>query len=81
MIRVDFNETFAPMAKFIIMRCIVVTRMAMDWEIYQINIKTTFFKNKVLKVEIYIDQPEWFIQTQKNFVRAQVIAEGVLSSN
>lgn len=36
----------------------------MDWEIHQINIKATFF-NEELDVEIYMDQPQEFVQKNK----------------
>ena len=37
---IDFSETFAPVAKFI--RCILALGTTMDWEIYQMDVKTTF---------------------------------------
>ena len=51
---VDFNETFALVAKFIIIRCILALGAAMNWEIRQMNVKTTFL-NEILEVEIYMD--------------------------
>ena len=51
---VDFNE-------FITIRCILTLGAAMDWEIHQIDVKTTFL-NGILEVEIYMDQPEGFLQ-------------------
>lgn len=36
---VNFNETFAPMAKFMTIKCICGIGMAMDWEIHQMDIK------------------------------------------
>ena len=41
--RVDFNETFAPVAKFIIIKCIRTLWVTMDWEIHQMNVKAIFF--------------------------------------
>lgn len=32
--RVYFNETFAPMAKFITIRCITALELAMNWKIH-----------------------------------------------
>ena len=61
MVGVNFNETFAPMAKFITFTYILAIKTTMDWEIHQIDVKTTFFNN-VLEVEIYMDLPEEFIQ-------------------
>ena len=50
---VNFNEIFAPMVKLITIRCILAIKVAIDWEIHQMDVKTTIF-NGVLKVEIYI---------------------------
>ena len=55
---VDFNEVFASMAKFITIRCILALKAAL---IYQMLVKAAFF-NGILEVEIYIDQPEGFVQ-------------------
>jgi hypothetical protein len=40
--RVDFNETFGPVAKFITIICILAIRATLDWEIYQMNVKASF---------------------------------------
>ena len=52
-----FDETFASVAKFITIICILALGAAIDWHIYQMNVKTTFL-NGVLEMEIYMDQPE-----------------------
>lgn len=61
---VNFNETFALVAKFIIIRCILALGVSMDWEIHQMGVKMTFL-NEILEVEIYMDQLEGFIQEGK----------------
>lgn len=58
--RVDFNKTFAPVAKFINIICIFPLWAAMDWEIYEMNVNIVFF-NRTLEVEIYVHQPEDFV--------------------
>ena len=58
---VDFHKTLAPMAKFIIIRCIFTTRVTMDWEIHQMDLHTMSL-NGVLKVGICMDQLEEFVQ-------------------
>ena len=40
---VDFNETFVPVAKFITNICILAIRATLDWEIYQMDVKASFF--------------------------------------
>ena len=56
----DFNETFAPVAKFFTIICILTLGMALNWEIHQINVKIAFL-NEILEVEIYTNQLEGFI--------------------
>lgn len=57
---VDFNETYAPMAKFTTIRTIVVIWATMDLEMHQMDVKTTFL-NREFKEDIYVDQPQGFV--------------------
>lgn len=59
--RVDFHETFALVAKFITIRCMLALGAALDLEIHQMNVKTAFLK-PFLKEDIYMDQPKGFKQ-------------------
>ncbi len=61
---VDFNETFAPVAKFTTIRCILAIGAAMDLEIHQMDVKTAFL-NGELEEDIYMDQPQGFVQDGK----------------
>ena len=58
---VDFNETFALVAKFTTIRCIVALGTALDLEMHQINVKMAFL-NGDLEEDIYIEQPSRFVQ-------------------
>jgi hypothetical protein len=51
---VDYNETFAPIAKFTSIHCIFALATLEDMEIHQMDVKTTFF-NGQLEEEIYIE--------------------------
>ena len=57
---VDFNEIFSHVAKFIIIICILALGVVMNWEIYQMDVKTTFL-NEILELNIYMDQSEGFV--------------------
>lgn len=49
----DFNETFAPVAKFTTIRCILAIGATLDMEMQQMDVKATFF-NKDLEEDMYI---------------------------
>ncbi len=54
---VDYNETFAHVAKFTSICCILALVALEDMEIHQIDMKTTFL-NGELEEEIYMEQPQ-----------------------
>jgi hypothetical protein len=56
---VDFLETFAPMAKFNTIRCILTLGASLDLEIHQMDVKTAFL-NGELEEDIYMSQPQGF---------------------
>ena len=58
---VDFNETFAPVAKFTTIRCIVALGASLDLEMHQMDVKTAFL-NGDLEEDIYMEQPKGFVQ-------------------
>jgi len=58
--RVDYNETFAPVAKFTSIRCILALAALEDMEIHQMDMKTAFL-NGELEKEIYMEQPQGFM--------------------
>ena len=68
---VDFNETFAPVAKFSTIRCIVAIGAAMDLEMHQMDVKTAFLNPKLEEV-IYMDQPQGFVQEGKEHLKCKL---------
>ncbi len=60
----DFNETFALVAKFTTIRCMLAIGATMDLEIHQVDVKTAFL-NGELEEDIYMDQPQGFMQDGK----------------
>ncbi len=58
-IRLDYNETFAAVAKFVSIRCILALAAIEDMEIHQMDVKIAFF-NGDLEEEIYMEQPKGF---------------------
>jgi hypothetical protein len=57
---VDFNETFAPVAKFTSIRALLALAATYDLEIHQMDVKTAFL-NGDLEEDIYMVQPEGFV--------------------
>jgi len=51
---VDYNETFAPVAKLTSIRCIFALATLEDMEIHQMDMKTTFLNGKH-EEEIYME--------------------------
>eukprot|EP00253_Pinus_taeda_P004790 PITA_04790 len=56
---IDYEETFAPVARYTSIRSVISLATKMGWEIHQMDVKTTFL-NGVIEEEMYIEQPEGF---------------------
>nr|GEX61212.1 retrovirus-related Pol polyprotein from transposon TNT 1-94 [Tanacetum cinerariifolium] len=57
---IDFEESFAPVACIEAIRIFIVNAVSKNMIIYQMDVKTTFL-NGELKEEVYVSQPEGFI--------------------
>jgi hypothetical protein len=56
----DYDETFSPVARFESLRLLLALAALEDWEIHQMDVKSAFL-NGVLDEEIYMEQPEGFV--------------------
>ena len=56
---IDYEETFAPVARYSSIRMILALSAHMGWHIHQMDVKTAFL-NGVIEEEVYIEQPEGF---------------------
>ncbi|GJR64884.1 retrovirus-related pol polyprotein from transposon TNT 1-94 [Tanacetum coccineum] len=57
---IDFEESFAPGARLEAVRILVAYATHKSFPIYQIDVKTDFL-NGPLKEEVYVAQPDWFV--------------------
>ncbi|KAI5324560.1 hypothetical protein L3X38_033633 [Prunus dulcis] len=57
---IDFNETFAPVARLDTVRALVALAAQKNWKLFQLDVKSAFL-NGVLSEEVYVDQPLGFV--------------------
>ncbi|KAJ9555727.1 hypothetical protein OSB04_010341 [Centaurea solstitialis] len=57
---IDYNETFAPVARIEAIRMFLAYAAHKDFTVYQMDVKTTFL-NGVFQEEVYVSQPEGFV--------------------
>jgi hypothetical protein len=57
---VDYDETFAPVARYSSIRSVVSIAAEMGWKIHQMDVKIAFL-NGVLNQEVYVEQPLGFV--------------------
>jgi len=54
---IDYEETFAPVARYTSIRAILSIDAVMKWKLHQMDVKTTFLKG-VVEEEVYVKQPQ-----------------------
>jgi hypothetical protein len=64
----DYEETFAHVARCTSIRTIIALAAKMKWKLHQMDVKTTFL-NGVIEEEVYIEQPQGFeVEDRKTHV-------------
>eukprot|EP00253_Pinus_taeda_P036617 PITA_36617 len=61
---IDYEETFAPIARYTSIRSVISFATQMGWEIHQMDVKTTIL-NDLIEEEVYIEQPKGFETHEK----------------
>eukprot|EP00253_Pinus_taeda_P026206 PITA_26206 len=61
---IDFDDTFAPVAKLNTIRMLIALATKYNWELHQLDVKSAFL-NGDLKEEIYLVQPEGYVKQGK----------------
>nr|GEV34604.1 copia protein [Tanacetum cinerariifolium] len=65
---IDYDETYAPVARLESIRILLAYSCALDFKLYQMNVKSAFL-NGFINEEVYVAQPSGFIDFAKaNYV-------------
>ena len=56
---IDYNDTFAPVAKFASTRVVLTLAAIHDWEVHQVDVKNAYL-NATLTEDVYMAQPPGF---------------------
>ena len=66
---IDYEETFAPVARYTSIRTIMALASMTKWDLHQMDVKTAFL-NGVIEEEVYIEQPQGFeVEDRQNHIR------------
>ncbi|CAL8176707.1 unnamed protein product [Prunus armeniaca] len=57
---IDYNETFAQVARFDTIRTLIALAAQRTWKLYQLDVKSVFLNGK-LQEKVYVDQLEGFV--------------------
>jgi hypothetical protein len=65
---IDYEETFAPVARYTSIRTIITLAAKMKWKLHQMDVKTAFLTG-VIEEEVYIEKPQGFeVEDNKSHV-------------
>jgi hypothetical protein len=65
---INYEDTFAPVARYTSIRTIIALAAKMKWKLYQMDVKTAFL-NGVIEEEVYIERPQEFeVEDKKSHV-------------
>ena len=61
---IDFDETFAPVARLESIRILLVIATHLNFKLYQMDAKSAFL-NGMLQEEVYVEQPKGFVDPHR----------------
>jgi hypothetical protein len=65
---IDYEDTFAPVARYTSIRTIIALAAKMKWKLHQMDVKKAFL-NGIIEEEVYIEQPQGFeVEDRKTHV-------------
>ena len=62
---IDFDETFAPVARLGSIRILLAIASHLNFKLYQMDVKSAFL-NGMLQEEVYVEQPMGFVDPHKS---------------
>ena len=62
--RIDFDETFAPVARLESIRILLVIASYLNFKLYQMDVKSAFL-NGMLQKEVYVEQSKGFVDPHR----------------
>jgi hypothetical protein len=62
---IDYDETFAPVARYTSIRVIIALASVLGWKLHQMDVKTTFSNGKI-EQEFFVEQPDGFVLHNKD---------------
>jgi hypothetical protein len=61
---IDYEETFAPVARYTSIRTIIALASVLGWKLHQMDVKTTFLNGNI-EQEVFVEQPDGFVLHNK----------------
>ena len=61
---IDFDETFAPIARLESIRILLAIASHLNFKLYQMDVKSAFL-NRMLQEEVYVEQPKGFVDPHR----------------
>ena len=61
---IDFDETFAPVARLESIRILLAIASHLNFKLYQMDIKSVFL-NGMLQEEVYVEEPKGFVDPHR----------------
>ena len=61
---IDFDETFAPVARLKSIRILLAITCHLNFKLYQMDVKSAFL-NGILQEEVYVEQPNGFVDPHR----------------
>ena len=62
---IDFDETFAPVARLESIRILLAIASHLNFKLFQMDVKNAFL-NGMLQEEVYVEQPKGFIDPHRS---------------